>query len=59
MRVRYQEELTGSKRSKTLFGEAVEFPLVVFCQQRRDYFGDDNRGEFFLVHRELNQKSYY
>lgn len=30
-------------------GEAAEFSLVMFFQQRRDYFGD-NKGEF-LVHR--------
>lgn len=37
----------------------MEFPFVVSSQQRKDYFCDDDGGEFFLVPRELDQKSSY
>lgn len=56
MKVRQQEELPDSERSKTLFWRGwggISFHAVLFVKQR-PWFGDDHRGEF-LVSRELNQ----
>lgn len=59
MRVRYQEELPDGEKSKTLYlgGCGVSFHGALSAKEGL-CFGGEDRGEFCLVFRELDEKFY-